>query len=170
MTARRAILVCALGGAGVLALACEHGHRRLYMWNASESVPLGLYRLHPTKVLHVGELVAVLPPDPLASFLAGRSYLPRGIPMLKHVLALPGQTVCRVELSIFVDAIAVGDARERDSRGRPLPVWQGCRVIADGEVFLMNWQSADSFDGRYFGPISSSAVIARAQPVWIEKE
>jgi type IV secretory pathway protease TraF len=34
----------------------------------------------------------------------------------------------------------------------------------------MNWQSADSFDGRYFGPISSSAVLARAQPVWIEKE
>jgi len=35
---------------------------------------------------------------------------------------------------------------------------------------FMNLHSADSLDGRYFGPISSSAVIARAQPVWIEKE
>ena len=26
----------------------------------------------------------------------------------------------------------MGEARERDSRGRPLPVWQGCRVVADG--------------------------------------
>ena len=25
--------------------------------------------------------------------------------------------------------------------GRPLPVWHGCRVVAGGEVFLMNWQS-----------------------------
>jgi conjugative transfer signal peptidase TraF len=167
---RRAILICALGGAAVLALACGHGHTPLYMWNASASVPLGLYSLHPTRVRYVGELVAVLPPNPLATFLADRSYLPRDVPMLKHVLALPGQIVCRVGRSIFVDAIATGDARERDSRGRPLPVWQGCRVIADDEVFLMNWQSADSFDGRYFGPITSSAVIARAQPVWVEKE
>jgi conjugative transfer signal peptidase TraF len=170
VTARRSILACALAGVGVLALACSQGHAPVYMWNASASVPLGLYSLHPTRVRYVGELVAVLPPDPLATFLDDRRYLPRGVPMLKHVLALPGQIVCRVGRSIFVDAIAIGDARERDSRGRPLPVWEGCRVIADDEVFLMNWHSADSLDGRYFGPISSSAVLARAQPVWIEKE
>ena len=61
-------------------------------------------------------------------------------------------------------------ARERDGRGRPLPAWQGCRVIAPGELFLMNWQSADSLDGRYFGLIPASAVIGRAHPVWIVKE
>ncbi len=170
MTERRSTLACALAGVGALALACSQGHTPIYMWNASASVPLGLYSLHSTKVLYIGELVAVLPPDPLATFLSDRTYLPRGIPMLKRVLALPGQTVCRVGLSIFVDTVAVGDARDRDSHGRPLPVWQGCRVIAGDQLFLMNWQSADSLDGRYFGPISSSAVIARAQPVWIEKE
>ena len=170
VTARRSILACALASVGVLALACSQGHAPAYMWNASASVPLGLYSLHSTKVPYIGELVAVLPPDPLATFLADRTYLPHGVPMLKHVLALPGQTICRVGLSIFVDTVAVGDARDRDSHARPLPVWQGCRVIGEGELFLMNWQSADSFDGRYFGPISSSAVLARAQPVWIEKE
>jgi len=170
VTARRSILVCVLSGVGVLALGCGYGHAPLYMWNASASVPLGLYRLQPSQIRYVGELVAVLPPEPLATFLTDGGYLPRAVPMLKHVLALPGQTVCRVGLSIIVDAIAVGDARERDSRGRPLPVWQGCRVIAGDELFLMNWQSADSLDGRYFGPISSFAVIARSQPLWIEKE
>ena len=64
----------------------------------------------------------------------------------------------------------MGQARERDGRGRPLPVWQGCRVLAAGEIFVMNWQSADSFDGRYFGPIPSSAVIGDAIPVWTEEE
>jgi type IV secretory pathway protease TraF len=61
-------------------------------------------------------------------------------------------------------------ARERDARGRPLPTWHGCRAIGSGELFLMNWQSADSLDGRYFGPIPASAVIGRAHPIWIEKE
>jgi type IV secretory pathway protease TraF len=86
------------------------------------------------------------------------------------VLALPGQIVCREELRITVDKTEMGVARERDSRGRTLPVWQGCHVIADGEVFLMNWQSADSLDGRYFGPIPTSAVIGRAVPMWTDEE
>ena len=90
--------------------------------------------------------------------------------MLKHVLALPVQTVCRDGLAITVGNIAIGDARDRDSRGRPLPVWQGCRVIAEGEVFLMNWQSADSLDGRYFGVLPATAIIGRAEPVWTSGE
>jgi conjugative transfer signal peptidase TraF len=137
-----------------------------YIWNASESVPIGFYRLQPTVRLFVTELVAVQPPEPFATFLADGRHLPRGIPMLKRVLALPGQTVCRDQLTITVDKIEVGEARERDSRGRPLPIWQGCRIIADGEVFLMNWQSADSLDGRYFGALPTSAIIGRAEPLW----
>jgi conjugative transfer signal peptidase TraF len=137
-----------------------------YLWNASASVPIGLYRLRPASKLVVTELVAVQPPEPLATFLADRSYLPRGIPMLKRLLALPGQKVCRDQLTITVDNIALGDARERDSRGRPLPVWQGCRAVAEGEVFLMNWQSADSLDGRYFGVLPITAIIGRAEPLW----
>ncbi len=169
MTARDSMLVVILSGVGLLVLAFG-GWTPLYMWNASASVPIGLYSLQPSNTRYVGELVAVVPPEPLATFLADGSYLPRDVPMLKRVLALPGQTVCRQELSILVDGLAVADARERDGRGRPLPNWQGCRVIAPGELFLMNWQSADSLDGRYFGAIPSSAVIARAHPVWIEKE
>ena len=133
-------------------------------------MPVGLYRLQSTDQRYVTELVAVMPPEPPATFLAHGNYLPRGVPMLKHVLALPGQIVCRESLTVLVDGIAMGAARERDGRGRPLPIWQGCRVIAQGELFLMNWQSADSLDGRYFGPIPASAVIGRAHPIWIEKE
>jgi conjugative transfer signal peptidase TraF len=120
--------------------------------------------------LTVTELVAVQPPDLLAAFLDLNGYLPIGVPMLKRVLALPGQTVCRNGLAIAVDGIDVGQAHERDGRGRPLPSWQGCRVIAVGDVFVMNWQSADSLDSRYFGPLPASAVIARAVPVWIDEE
>jgi conjugative transfer signal peptidase TraF len=136
------------------------------IWNASESVPVGLYAIHPSGALHVTELVVVRPPEPLANFLAERRYLPKGVPLLKHILALPGQKVCRSDLTIAVDGIAMGDALDCDSRGRKLPVWQGCHVVAAGEVFLMNWQSRDSLDSRYFGFLSVSTIIGRADPLW----
>jgi conjugative transfer signal peptidase TraF len=153
-----------------LLLSTIGGAKPRYIWNASNSVPIGLYRVQSATQLTVTELVAVQPPDLLAAFLDLNGYLPTGIPMLKRVLALPGQTICRNGLTIAVDGIDVGDARERDGRGRPLPSWSGCRVIAGGDVFVMNWQSEDSLDGRYFGPLSASAIIGKAIPVWTCEE
>ncbi len=156
--------------ATILLLSTVGGATPHYIWNASNNVPIGLYRVQPATQLTVTELVAVQPPDLLAAFLDLNGYLPVGVPMLKRVLALSGQTVCRNGLTIAVDGIDVGEAHERDARGRPLPVWHGCRVIADGDVFVMNWQSADSLDGRYFGPLPASAVIGRAVAVWTGEE
>ena len=163
------LLTALLAATAVLSSIAAKPVTRL-LWNASESVPIGLYRLQPTDRLFVTELVAIEPPEPFATFLAEGRYLPRGIPMLKRVLALPGQTVCREELRITVDKTEMGVAREHDSRGRPLPVWQGCHVVADGEVFLMNWQSANSLDGRYFGALPASAIVGRAEPLWTGEE
>ena len=141
------------------------------LWNASASVAIGLYAVHRAGALHVGELLVVAPPEPLATFLDQRRYLPKGVPLLKYVVALPGQIICRIERTIFVDGAAIGDALGRDHLGRPLPVWQGCRLIAAGEVFLMNRQSSDSLDGRYFGPLPTTTIVGRADPLWtLEKD
>ena len=109
-------------------------------------------------------------PEPLAAFLAERGYLACGVPLLKRVAALPGQTVCRVEGAVTVDGIAMGEALARDRFGRPLPVWQGCRIVAPDELFLMNFDIGDSLDGRYFGPLARSAVIGRATPLYTEED
>jgi conjugative transfer signal peptidase TraF len=156
--------------ATILLLSTIGGASPRYIWNASNSVPIGLYRVQPVTKLTITELVPVRPPDLLAAFLDLNGYLPIGVPMIKRVLALPGQTVCRNGLTIAVDGIDVGQARERDGRGRPLPVWRGCRVVADDDVFVMNWQSIDSLDSRYFGPLPASSVIGRAVPVWTDGE
>ncbi|MDB5575381.1 MAG: traF [Bradyrhizobium sp.] len=139
------------------------------LWNASASVPIGLYSVHPIDTPHRGDLLVVKPPERLAAFLAKRHYLPRAVPLLKHVAALPGQRVCRIGDRISVDRRPLGDARRRDSKGRPLPVWQGCRMLGPHELFLMNPDVPDSFDGRYFGPLPVSTVIGRATPLWTEK-
>lgn len=170
MSGRKRVLLAMLAIVAILALGAGKSARPLFLWNASASVPLGLYRLESTDNRYAAELVVVVPPEPLATFLVEGDYLPRGVPMLKHVVALPGQTVCRRGFAILIDATVIGVARERDGRGRPLPAWEGCRVIAAGELFLMNRQSGDSLDGRYFGPIPASAIIGRAHPLWIDKE
>ncbi|MBR7653442.1 S26 family signal peptidase [Brucella oryzae] len=140
------------------------------IWNASASTPIGFYSVEPAERLEVTDLVAVAAPEPLASFLADGGYLPRDTPLLKRVVGVPGQTACRAGLLITVDGVEMGTALERDRIGRPLPDWQGCRVVAEGEIFLMNWDVPDSLDGRYFGPIPSASVIGRAVPLWTDED
>ena len=165
---RRAI-VWAMSAAGALIVAPHlTGHGPRFIWNASASAPIGLYSVRPVGRLEVGDLVAVMPPDDLSGFLDARGYLPRGVLLIKRVLALPGTQVCRNGAQITAYDHAYGEARERDSRGRQLPSWQGCRVISNGEVFLMNWDTEDSMDGRYFGPLPLASVTARVVPIWTD--
>ena len=170
MTGRPATLVVMTAAVAVVTFTMGAKPIPRFVWNASESVPIGLYSVQPVDQLMVTSLVVAIPPEPIATFLADGGYLPRDVPLIKRILALPGQSVCRNELLISVNGIEMGAARERDRLGRPLPAWQGCRVLARGEVFLMNWDEPASLDGRYFGPIPSSAIVGRAEPVWTFEE
>jgi conjugative transfer signal peptidase TraF len=140
------------------------------IWNASASVPIGFYSVQRGSTLMDGDLVVVSPPMPLASFLAARRYLPRGVPLLKHVAALTKQIVCRHGVVVTIDGVAVASALTRDRAGRSLPVWQGCRTLTAREIFLLNPTVPDSLDGRYFGPLPMASVIGRAVPLWTFKE
>lgn len=169
MTRRRYVMVTALATIGIAAASAVQTPTKL-IWNATASAPIGFYAVETADRIEVPELVAVMPPEPLARFMIERGYVGRGVPLLKRVLGLPGQRVCRIGRTITVDGIEMGEALERDRIGRDLPVWQGCRVIGEGELFLMNWEVRDSLDGRYFGPIPASSVIGRALPLWTDPE
>jgi conjugative transfer signal peptidase TraF len=140
------------------------------IWNASASVPLGLYKITPVNHLRVGDRVVIDPPELLASLLAERGYLPRGVPLLKTIAAGSGQRVCRIGSRIIIDGEAIGQAHEQDRLGRDLPDWQGCRRIGADELFLMNASVPDSFDGRYFGPTPATAIIGKAVPLWTDAQ
>lgn len=169
MNSRRAFSI-ALAAVAVLAFMASPNMPKRLIWNASASVPVGLYVLRPAIALHTGDLVAILPPTPLARYLSARGYLPNGVPLLKHILALPGQTVCRIGRAVSIDGIVVASALDCDYLGRSLPVWQGCLTLRAGEVFLLNPNIQDSFDGRYFGPLSAATIVGRAEPLWIVQE
>jgi type IV secretory pathway protease TraF len=139
------------------------------IWNASASAPSASTRsLPPTaRSARSGRRHAAR----AARRLHGRARLyRRGVPLLKRVLGLPGQRVCRTGRAITVDGVEMGDALERDRIGRDLPVWQGCRVIARRRTLPHELGVRDSLDGRYFGPIPASSVIGRALPLWTDED
>ena len=140
------------------------------VWNVSASAPIGLYRIERAEHLDVPDLVAVMPSEPLEDYMVERGYIGRDVPILKRVLGIPGQRVCRIGHTITVDGIAMGEARDRDHLDRPLPVWSGCRTVAEDELFLMNWQVLDSLDGRYFGPLPATTVVGRAVPLYTDED
>lgn len=150
-------------GALFIMVAVLRPHPRL-IWNASPSEPIGLYRVTADGDPATGDLVAITPPVPLARFLATRHYLPSGVPLLKEIAAGPGARVCRLGTIVTVDGSPRAIARTHDRRGRILPTWRGCRVIAHGQLFVLG-RARDSMDGRYFGPISAAGLLGRAIPI-----
>jgi len=161
------VLTTSVAVLGVGGLSLVSATPRL-IWNATASTPVGLYAVQPVHRLAVGDLVALRPPKPLAGILADGGYLPRGVPLLKQVAALPGQTVCRTGAIVTIDGIDVATAHERDHLGRPLPVWSGCRPLGTEELFLLN-RHPDSLDGRYLGPIPARAILGGAQPLFTDE-
>ena len=143
------------------------GSSPLLVYNASDSVPIGWYRIAPTSSASAGDLLLVhLPPEAM-TLAAQRGYLPANVPLLKTVAAAAPQQVCVQGSQVRIDGELVARRLRWDRQGRAQPAWTGCRRLVGDELFLLG-SHPQSFDSRYFGPVSVDAVIGRAQPLWLE--
>jgi conjugative transfer signal peptidase TraF len=141
------------------------------VWNASASAPLGLYWVTHEAIAR-GDFVLAEPPEGARRLAAARGYLPAHIRLVKRVAGLAGDTVCAVGNVVWINGRRVADRLDEDSRGRPLPAWQGCWRLDTDELFLLMEGIPDSFDGRYFGPIQLRAVVGKLLPLltfWPER-
>lgn len=152
--------------AGLLLTAVHHPDLRL-VWNASASVPLGLYRIDPDPAYRVGDMVAVRPSPALARFMAERRYVEANVPLVKPIAATGGATICRLGLRVTINGWTAAFALARDRIGRPLPSWSGCRRLKPDQLFLIAPSHPDSFDSRYFGPVDREQILGSAAPLWI---
>lgn len=160
---REIVLTAAV--AGLVAASMVQPDPRL-VWNASQSVPVGLYRIATGATLRRGDIVAVRLPLPIAKLAAARAYLPGGLPLMKRIAASPGAVVCAGPGVLRIDGSIAARSVSTDATGRIMPQWLGCRRLGPEEVLLLG-DVAGSFDSRYFGPLPRGSVIGKAVPLWL---
>ncbi|UWQ95486.1 S26 family signal peptidase [Rhodobacteraceae bacterium M385] len=157
------IAVCLSVG---LITASELDRTPLFVWNQSESVPIGLYVLRPSIAPRLGDLAAIQLPLDWSDWMIERGYLGVDSLLLKRVAATAGMVVCRDGLAVSVNGTIIAMAAETDRNGLPLPSWTGCVTLGPEEVFLLNAHVDDSLDGRYFGTINAVQIVGQALPLW----
>ena len=138
----------------------------LLLYNPSESAPHGWYRIEAIDAISRGDLVVASLPKEASELAVQRGYLPNGIPVIKTVAALEGDTVCEENGLLKINALPTVRVLAADSTKHPLPSpWKTCRPLRTGEVLLLSDRTPDSFDGRYFGPVQKTDIVGLA--IWI---
>jgi conjugative transfer signal peptidase TraF len=137
----------------------------LLLWNASASTPRGLYRVDPGASFQRGDSVATSLAEPYRSIAARRGYLPSGVPLVKRIVAVPGDRVCAQGAMVSINGKMAAVRNSLDALGRALPAWSGCRDLGAAEYLVLG-ESPWSFDGRYFGATDKRDIIGRAVLLW----
>lgn len=146
-----------LAGVGAIAAAFASAQARpMLIFNPSDSVPWGFYVRSPGRPVF-GDYVIVRAANASPGEAAARDFDDPTDRFIKRVAALAGSTICASGNQVVIDGQRIISRRETDALGHPLPTWSGCRTLAEGEVLLLG-DTPDSFDGRYWGPISVSDI------------
>lgn len=86
-------------------------------------------------------------------------------PLVKRVIALPGQTIYSSGNSIYIDGRRLAEPYlpPYDPLGRPIPnaTSQHPYRVPPGEFYVLGDNRSDSCDSRYWGPIEGSSIIGK---------
>jgi len=156
MKQSQVIILAVCAGAIALMAAAELHRGDIVLFNATPSAPTGFYARTDASV-HEGAFVTVRAADVAHDYAAARQFTDSGDRFIKRVVANVGDSVCAVGEIVRINDRTVAHRALLDSEGRALPQWSGCRTLAANEVFLMG-DTPDSFDSRYFGPVSVSDI------------
>lgn len=141
--------------------------------NYTKSAPMGLWKEQPTEALKLGSMVSVCPPTvPIVLDLTKQGRLSPGDcagtgarPLLKPVAAIEGDMVrIRSGEPIYIN----GRALRNSISASGLNAWpDGDYKVSDDEIWVFSDYSDRSFDSRYFGPVSISAIRAEVKPLLV---
>ncbi len=165
----RAIFLVCLGLAPVAVLAAARAlvGKPLFLFNPSPSEPRGLYRLSSDPPVP-GHLIAFKVPAAGRNYAEARlTYVARGA-ILKEIAAGPGSMVCEEAGQVSIDGRLRAKVASADHEGVALPHWSGCRRLASDQFFVLSNRIPNSFDSRYYGPVSRADMLGVYQPLWTE--
>ena len=162
-----------------------------YVFNISESLPIGIYQKLEDKNFQKGDLVILDIPKERMDFMISRGYIDGNMlkTMLKRIEGVEGETfkVLTVEelkgslfsennefSSIEISSLPkkflikenkiLGSISNFDSRGRQLPQIKSPLILNKDEFFVMG-ESDNSFDSRYFGKIKRKEILYKVKPI-----
>ena len=163
-TMRTSLTLIGLGSVAlVLAAALSVHASPVLIYNPSPSVPVGFY-WRGAGTPFIGDLVSVPSLIAAPGFAGARDFDDRTDKFIKRIAAASGQVVCARGGQVSIDGVRVVDRLPHDKMGRALPSWSGCRMLKADEIFLLG-DTADSFDGRYWGPVSLRVVDGPWRPL-----
>ncbi|MBI3438515.1 MAG: S26 family signal peptidase [Proteobacteria bacterium] len=122
----------------------------ILLYNGSPSAPVGFY-LRTADTPRIGSYVTVRAASVAPLYAALRNFSGPRDRFIKRIAAMGGARACARGDRVEVNGSEL-TRLHRDRAGRRLPAWQGCRLLARDEVFLIG-DTPDSFDSRYWGPI-----------------
>ena len=159
-----AALACILAGRVVV----ERYGPRLVV-NTTGSEPRGVYWLSAPSRQALGRatLVVMAVPGAFRALIQERHWARAGVPLLKNVGAIAGDTVCVTAGTLSINGAPVAPVLRADSQGRPLPQLRGCWQLPAGYFLPLSTHVPNSFDGRYMGQEPLSSIRAVAHPLWI---
>jgi conjugative transfer signal peptidase TraF len=169
----RATIVFALAAAALFWGAALLGHAHGFRINHTPSLPVGLWRIEPSRgPIERGQIVSFCPPDtPFFRRALAQRWIGHGrchggwVPLLKPVVAIPGDRIALGATGITVNGRAIaGSARMALGAGE-IPA--GSYSLKSDEVWVISTSHPRSLDSRYFGAIGQSRIDGIARPVWV---
>ena len=153
--------------ATVVSVIKKAGYRITY--SVTPSMPQGFYLIVPSKKIARYDTVEFMPPQAALDFARDLHWVPKSGFIIKYVFAIPGDEVCVRNEAIWINDKKTGKVYRFYAFGKLLPQTKICGKLADGQYLLMSTKRERSFDGRYFGPVSSRNILGRAIPIFITK-
>ena len=162
-----------------------------YVFNISESLPIGIYQKLEDKNFQKGDLVILDIPKERMDFMISRGYIDGNMlkTMLKRIEGVEGETFkvlsidelknSQLNKNIEFSSIDIpksskkflvkenkilGSISNFDSHGRQLPQIKSPLILNKDEFFVMG-ESDNSFDSRYFGKIKKEEILYKVKPI-----
>ena len=162
-----------------------------YVFNISESLPIGIYQKLEDKNFQKGDLVVLDIPKERMDFMISRGYIDGNMlkTMLKRIEGVEGETFkvlsidelknSQLNKNIEFSSIDIpksskkflvkenkilGSISNFDSHGRELPQMENPLILNKDEFFVMG-ESDNSFDSRYFGKIKKEEILYKVKPI-----
>ncbi len=136
-------------------------------YSATASMPRGFYLVVPTKKIMRYDIVEFVPPSKILNFVRDLHWIPESGLMIKYVFAIPGDDVCVRNEAVWINGKKIGKVYRSYAFEKLLPQTKICGKLSDDQYLLLSTNKEHSFDGRYFGAISSRNILGHAVPIFI---